>query len=145
MEIFCGTNVKRELALDSRDIAKVINVEHKELVETITYYCHFIDRLLKAGGYDEAHFYLNAQDFFIPKKKTTRKGKEKMFYVVTHKGCKLIASGLPKDVRSKFEQSFTNAFMSLQEYFEVPHVPKSDSTLSDLFQYLDKINKTDSK
>ncbi len=141
MDIVCEMSATKEFALSSKEIANVIGIKHKDLAVTIAYYCHFINRLSEAGGNDKKYSSLDVQDFFIPQKKTTKKGKERLFYVVTYKGCKLIASGLPKDVRSKFEKSFEDAFMILQTCMNIPHIPKNDSGLLDLFQYLNNLNK----
>lgn len=81
---FNGKNV-----IDSRLVAEMIVMQHKEL-------------LRKIKGYDEilTSAKLRSLDFFIPNTYIDSKGEERPCYLLTKQGCEMIANKLTGDRKS---------------------------------------------
>jgi len=78
-----NNSIKKELTLDSREVAQMVGKNHKELLRDIRTY----EKYLR-----ESNFALT--DFFIPSTYISSQNKELPNYQITKKGCEFIAHKL---------------------------------------------------
>ena len=70
--------------VDSREVAEMVGRNHKELLRDIRNYAETIEKS------NERNFAL--VDFFIPSTYTDSKGEERPCYLLTKKGCDMVAN-----------------------------------------------------
>lgn len=96
--------VKKELTLDSREVAEMVGKNHKELLRDIRTY---------EGYLGESNFALT--DFFIPSTYVSIQNKELPNYQITKKGCELIAHKLTGQKGTLFTATYINRFHEMEQ------------------------------
>lgn len=76
--------VKRELTLDSREVAEMVGKNHGHLMRDIKTYIEYISANPK----------LDSLEFFVPSVYIDAQNKERPNYQITKKGCEFIAHKL---------------------------------------------------
>lgn len=97
------TNLNGVEAVDSRQVAKAIGKEHKELLRDIRKY---------SGYLNESKIAL--VDFFIESSYTDSKGETRPCYLCTRKGCEMIANKLTGKKGVTFTALYVNAFHDME-------------------------------
>ena len=69
--------------LDSREVAKMVEKRHTDLIRTIENYRNYLD--------DSQNAKLRSDDFFTESSYRSGTGKKYKCYFITKKGCELIA------------------------------------------------------
>ncbi len=92
---------------DSRQVAELIGKEHSKLLRDIRTYCDYLN---------EANFGL--VDFFLESSYIDGKGEERPCYLVTRKGCEMIANKLTGKKGTAFTATYINAFHSMEQHIE---------------------------
>lgn len=105
--------VKKELTLDSREVAQMVEKNHKELLRDIRTY---------EGYLGESNFALT--DFFIPSTYISSQNKELPNYQITKKGCEFIAHKLTGQKGALFTATYINRFHEMEQILLVEQ-PKS--------------------
>lgn len=95
--------IKKELTLDSREVAEMVEKNHKELLRDIRTY---------EGYLGESNFALT--DFFIPSTYVSIQNKELPNYQITKKGCEFIAHKLTGQKGALFTAAYINRFHELE-------------------------------
>lgn len=95
--------IKKELTLDSREVAEMVEKNHKELLRDIRTY---------EGYLGESNFALT--DFFIPSTYVSSQNKELPNYRITKKGCEFIAHKLTGQKGALFTAAYINRFHELE-------------------------------
>ena len=104
---FKGQNV-----IESRMVAEMIVMQHKEL-------------LRKIKGYDEilTSAKLRSLDFFIPNTYIDSKGEERPCYLLTKQGCEMIANKLTGEKGVIFTAQYVEAFNKMEQKVSIPQNP----------------------
>ena len=104
---FNGKNV-----IDSRLVAEMIVMQHKEL-------------LRKIKGYDEilTSAKLRSLDFFIPNTYIDSKGEERPCYLLTKQGCEMVANKLTGEKGVIFTAQYVEAFNKMEQKVSIPQNP----------------------
>lgn len=98
------TSTDGRLYADSRDVAEAIERNHCDLLRTIKSYC---------GHLTESNFALS--DFFVEAEYTDSTGRALPCYLITRKGCDMIANKLTGKKGVLFTASYVTAFEKMQE------------------------------
>ena len=96
--------IKKELTLDSREVAEMVEKNHKELLRDIRTY---------EGYLGESNFALT--DFFIPSTYVSSQNKELPNYQITKKGCEFIAHKLTGQKGALFTATYINRFHEMEQ------------------------------
>ena len=75
------TNGQAPLTINSREVAEMVDKEHKNLLRDIASYC----KVLESSK-------LSSQEFFIPSTYKTKQNKNAKCYEITRKGCDMVAN-----------------------------------------------------
>lgn len=104
---FKGKNV-----IESRMVAEMIEMQHKEL-------------LRKIKGYDEilTSAKLRSLDFFIPNTYIDSKGEERPCYLLTKQGCEMVANKLTGEKGVIFTAQYVEAFNKMEQKVSIPQNP----------------------
>lgn len=104
---FKGQNV-----IESRMVAEMIVMQHKEL-------------LRKIKGYDEilTSAKLCSLDFFIPNTYIDSKGEERPCYLLTKQGCEMVANKLTGEKGVIFTAQYVEAFNKMEQKVSIPQNP----------------------
>lgn len=108
MKSFNLTNIDGEYYADSRDVAEVIERPHKDLLKTIRTYCEY----LTEGENSPSEFFVNGEY----NDSTSRKLP---CYLITKKGCDMIANKLNGKKGVLFTAAYVSAFEQMKEQLEM--------------------------
>lgn len=99
--------------IDSREVAGMVEKQHKNLLADIRGYLKIME---KANG-------LNFQpvDFFIPSSYQDSKGEDRPCYLITKKGCDMIANKLTGEKGVLFTAAYVTAFEDMKRALNAPH------------------------
>lgn len=92
------------LYVDSRDVAQAIEKNHSDLLRTIHSYCEILS---------ESNFAL--ADFFVEGEYEDAQGKPRPCYLITRKGCDMIANKLTGKKGVLFTAAYVTAFEKMTE------------------------------
>lgn len=115
--------------IDSREVAEVIGKEHRHLIRDIRNYAEIIEKSI------EPNFGLN--DFFIPSEYKDSIGRTLPCYLLTKKGCDMVANKMTGEKGVLFTAAYVTAFEKMRE---TAYKPKPMSN-NDLFELQVKINR----
>jgi Rha family phage regulatory protein len=97
----------QQLTLDSREVAKMIGKEHKNLLRDIETY---IDYLEKSG-----ELKIEPSEFFQPSTYISEQNKKLPSYQITKKGCEFIAHKLTGPKGAQFTATYINYFHEMEQ------------------------------
>ena len=95
--------------IDSRDVAQMVEREHNALLKTIRSYCEYL------GEGEIAQTY-----FFIPSSYITAQNKEMPSYLITKKGCDMIANKMTGKKGVLFTAAYVTAFEEMRQALTTP-------------------------
>lgn len=90
--------------VDSRDVARMVEKLHKNLLRDIENYC----KILMGSN-------LSALDFFIPYTYTDSKGEVRPSYLVTRKGCDMVANKMTGEKGVLFSATYIQKFYEMEQ------------------------------
>ena len=109
--------------IDSRDVAQMIEKPHNDLMKSIRNYSD----ILNAGNF-------SLVDFFIPSTYTDGKGENRPCYLLTKKGCDMVANKMTGEKGVIFTAMYVSAFEKMRERITKP------MTTAEMFQLQAQIN-----
>lgn len=112
--------------VDSREVAEVIGKNHKELLRDIRNYTEILEKS------NERNF--APVDFFIPSTYTDGKGENRPCYLLTKKGCDMVANKMTGEKGVIFTAMYVSAFEKMRERITKP------MTTAEMFQLQAQIN-----
>lgn len=125
--------IKKELTLDSREVAEMVEKNHKELLRDIRTY---------EGYLGESNFALT--DFFIPSTYVSIQNKELPKYQITKKGCEFIAHKLTGQKGALFTATYINRFHEMEQALKEKDKPlQIDSKF--LYQLAEQLEEKEKK
>lgn len=95
--------------VDSRDVAEMVEREHNALLKTIRSYCEYL-------GEGE----IAQSDFFIESSYINSQNKEMPCYLITKKGCDMIANKMTGAKGVLFTAAYVTAFEKMREQMAAP-------------------------
>lgn len=98
--------------IDSRSVAEAIGKNHKELLRDIRNYAEIIENS------NERNFAL--VDFFVPSTYTDTKGEERPCYLLTKKGCDMVANKMTGEKGVLFTAAYVTAFERMRQQTRKP-------------------------
>ncbi|MCT7833002.1 MAG: phage regulatory protein/antirepressor Ant [Lactobacillus crispatus] len=104
--------------LDSRDVAKMIGKEHKNLMRDIRTYIKDIEESSN----------LSSRQFFIPSTYTSKQGKVLPNYLLTKQGCEFVANKMTGKKGNQFTAQYVSLFNQMKQQIEIPskfNIPKT--------------------
>ncbi len=105
--------------IDSRDVAKWIGQEHKNLLSTIRGY----KLVITSMSMDEnSRLKIQPSDFFVESSYENR-GKEYPCYLLTKKGCDMVANKLTGEKGIAFTAAYVTAFEEMRQALTAPRTP----------------------
>lgn len=90
--------------VDSREVAKMVEVRHADLLK-------------KIGGYNKylTNGKFRSLDFFVPSTYRDAKGEERPCYLLTKKGCDMVANKITGEKGVLFTAAYVTAFEKMRE------------------------------
>lgn len=98
--------------IDSRDVAVMVEREHNALLKTIRSYCEYLDQ----GEIDQV-------GFFIESTYIAGNGQEQPNYLITKKGCDMIANKMTGKKGVLFTAAYVTAFEEMRQALAAPQRP----------------------
>ena len=99
--------------IDSREIAGMVEKNHKELLRSIRSYIEIMEKS------NERNF--APVDFFISSTYIDSKGETRPCYLITKKGCDMIANKLTGEKGVLFTAAYVTAFEEMQKMLSLPY------------------------
>lgn len=106
LQVVCTNGIN---VIDSRDIARTTSVRHSDLLEKINAYCDFLTN----GKF-------RSLDFFIPSTYKDGKGETRPCYLLTKKGCDMVANKMTGEKGVLFTAAYVTAFEKMRETLAAP-------------------------
>lgn len=98
------TNFNGVETIDSRQVAEAVGKEHRKLLRDIRTYCEYL-----------AETKIGLSDFFIESTYTDSTGRTLPCYLVTRKGCEMIANKLTGQKGVTFTALYVNTFHAMRD------------------------------
>lgn len=115
--------------VDSREVAEMVGKQHKNLLRDIIGYVEILEKS------NELNF--EPVDFFIPSTYTDSKGEERPCYLLTKKGCDMVANKMTGEKGVLFTAAYVTAFEKMRESISQQNQPR---TLVEMFAMQAQIN-----
>lgn len=112
--------------VDSREVAEVIGKQHAHLMRDIKNYCDILEKTNESK--------IGLVDFFIPSTYTDGKGENRPCYLLTKKGCDMVANKMTGEKGVIFTAMYVSAFEKMRERITKP------MTTAEMFQLQAQIN-----
>lgn len=109
--------------IDSREVAEMIDMRHDNLMKKIRNY----QRILDSSK-------LRSQDFFVPSTYVNNQNKEQPCYLLTKKGCEMVANKLTGEKGVIFTAKYVNRFEEMEKQIKIPKTDREILLLSVKFQ-----------
>lgn len=100
-------NFHGKSVIDSREVAQMVEKRHNDLLRDIRGYIEIMD---KSGERKIAH-----SDFFIPSTYKSEQNKDMPCYLITKKGCDMVANKLTGEKGVLFTAAYVTAFEEMQK------------------------------
>ncbi len=113
------TNIDGEYYADSREVAEKIERPHCDLLRTIRGYCEILSESKIALA-----------DFFVEAEYKDEQGKPRPCYLITKKGCDMIANKLTGKKGVLFTAAYVTAFEQMKEQLTTQPILERYSTKS---------------
>ena len=110
-------NIHGQQAIDSREVAEMVERNHKELLRDIRKYVEIMEKSAEVSQRKIA-----PSDFFIESSFENR-GKEYPCYLITKKGCDMIANKLTGEKGVLFTAAYVTAFEEMQRAMQFQYQP----------------------
>lgn len=117
LQVITHNNVK---VVDSREVAEMVGRNHKELLRDIKKYVDIL------GNSNERNFAL--VDFFIEHTYKDSKGETRPCYLLTKKGCDMVANKMTGEKGVLFTAAYVTAFEKMRQELTQPKLPKDFPT-----------------
>lgn len=105
--------------IDSREVAEMVDMEHKNLLSKIRKYVEILD-----GSK------LSSPQFFVPSTYVNNQNKEQPCYLLTKKGCEMVANKLTGEKGVIFTAKYVNRFAEMKQKIKLPKTDREILFLS---------------
>ena len=126
MNILKAHDFKGKKVIDSREVAEMVGRSHKELLRTINTYIGYLKEGEVVGenpsGVNRQRNFAPS-DFFIESTYLNSQNHEMPNFLITKKGCDMIANKLTGKKGVLFTAAYVTAFEEMAEQLKADHVP----------------------
>lgn len=112
-------NASATETIDSREVAEMVDMEHKNLLSKIRKYIEILD-----GSK------LSSHQFFVPSTYVNNQNKEQPCYLLTKKGCEMVANKLTGEKGVIFTAKYVNRFEEMEKQIKIPKTDREILFLS---------------
>lgn len=141
MEDLAIVQEQGKLLVDSRQVAKMIGKEHWHLLRSIRGYTKIINES-NSGLVEKPKF--DSRDFFIEDTYTDGKGEKRIYYLVTKKGCDMVANKLTGEKGVLFTAAYVTKFDEMEaqltlkasDIIPLDQMPRATLTILDTYDSL---------
>ena len=112
-------NASATETIDSREVAEMVDMEHKNLLSKIRKYIEILD-----GSK------LSSHQFFVPSTYVNNQNKEQPCYLLTKKGCEMVANKLTGEKGVIFTAQYVNRFEQMEKQIKIPKTDREILFLS---------------
>lgn len=113
-------NASATETIDSREVAEMVGIQHKDLLKKVRNY----QQILESAK-------LRPQDFFIPSTyKVENNNKTYECYLLTKKGCEMVANKLTGEKGVIFTAKYVNRFAEMEQKIKIPKTDREILFLS---------------
>lgn len=105
--------------IDSREVAEMVDMEHKNLLSKIRKYVEILD-----GSK------LSSPQFFVPSTYVNNQNKEQPCYLLTKKGCEMVANKLTGEKGVIFTAKYVNRSAEMEQKIKLPKTDREILFLS---------------
>lgn len=112
-------NASATETIDSREVAEMVDMEHKNLLSKIRKYIEILD-----GSK------LSSHQFFVPSTYVNNQNKEQPCYLLTKKGCEMVANKLTGEKGVIFTTKYVNRFEEMEKQIKIPKTDREILFLS---------------
>ena len=105
--------------IDSREVAEMVDMEHRNLLSKIRKYVEILD-----GSK------LSSPQFFVPSTYVNNQNKEQPCYLLTKKGCEMVANKLTGEKGVIFTAKYVNRFAEMEQKIKLPKTDREILFLS---------------
>ena len=109
--------------VDSREVARMVGRNHKDLLRDVRGY---IEVMEKSGERKIA-----PSDFFIPTTYLNSQNKEMPCYLLTKKGCDMVANKMTGEKGVLFTAAYVTAFEKMREHIQKKQLPADKAALAE--------------
>ena len=102
-------NQNGTFTVDSREVAEMVGRSHNELMKSIRQYCDYLGQ----GNFAQS-------DFFIPSTYLNSQNKEQPCYLITKKGCDMVANKMTGEKGVLFTATYVTKFEEMEQTLKVP-------------------------
>jgi len=110
-----NNSIKKELTLDSREVAEMVGKRHDHLIRDIETYVKYLSDPKIGETENTADAKMLLLEFFIPSTYIDAQGKERPNYQITKKGCEFIAHKLTGQKGALFTATYINRFHEMEQ------------------------------
>lgn len=131
--------------VDSRQVAEMIGKRHDNLLRDIQNYCDVIEKngLLK-NEESAGQFKIMPFDFFIPSVYINSQNKEQPCYLLTKKGCDMVANKMTGEKGVLFTAAYVAAFEAMREHIQTKEPVVFDvADLKEILNQIAEIHKSE--
>ena len=127
LDVFFKAEIK-EYVVDSREVAKMVGKDHAHLMRDIAGYVKIIEASSqsKSGLADNPCKTFRSLDFFIPSTYKDAQDKPRPYYLLTKKGCDMVANKMTGEKGVLFTAAYVTAFEEMREHIEKGAQQSSD-------------------
>ena len=112
-------NASATETIDSREVAEMVDMEHRNLLSKIRKYIEILD-----GSK------LSSHQFFVPSTYVNNQNKEQPCYLLTKKGCEMVANKLTGEKGVIFTAKYVNRFEEMEKQIKIPKTDREILFLS---------------
>lgn len=112
-------NTSATETIDSREVAEMVGIQHKDLLKKVRNY----EGILTSAK-------LRPLDFFIPNEYKDSKGETRKCYLLTKKGCEMVANKLTGEKGVIFTAKYVNRFAEMEQKIKIPKTDREILFLS---------------
>lgn len=105
--------------IDSREVAEMVGMQHRDLLKKIRNYVEILDGAK-----------LRSPQFFVPSTYTNSQNKEQPCYLLTKKGCEMVANKLTGEKGILFTAQYVNRFAEMEKKQKIPTTDREILMLS---------------
>lgn len=128
MNILKAYSLNGKKVVDSREVAEMVERDHKELLKTIRIYIGYLaEGEIPPGGNGGAERNFAPGDFFIESTYTDGNNQQRPNFLITKKGCDLIAHKLTGKKGVQFTAAYVTAFEDMKQQIAATRIAPSVS------------------
>lgn len=118
--------------VDSREVARMVEKQHAHLLRDIAGYISIMEKAneSKSGLVGTAGKF-SLSDFFIPHTYYDSKGEARPCYLLTKKGCDMVANKMTGEKGVLFTAAYVTAFEKMREHIQRKQLPPDKAALTE--------------